>query len=69
MRQKASRGDGVWRESRSGALLRDPWRRLEKSREELRREGLGGEREKQPLESLRTLSHRRNTDLLRDSGA
>lgn len=31
-RQKASWGDGVWRESGSGALLRDSWRCLEKSR-------------------------------------
>lgn len=68
MRQQASGGDGVWRASGSGALRRDLWRRLEKRRAELRREGLG-EGEKQPSESLRTLSHRGNTDLVCDSDA
>lgn len=68
MRQQASGGDGVWRASGSGALRRDLWRRLEKRRAELRREGLG-EGEQQPSESLRTLSHRGNTDLGCDSDA
>lgn len=39
MRQKASGEDGVWRESRSRAVLRDPWRCLEECRAELCRAG------------------------------
>lgn len=42
---------------------------VETSREELRREGRSGEREKRPVESLRTLSRRGNTGPVRDFGA
>lgn len=44
-------------------------RRLEKRRAELQHEGLCGEGEKKPLESVRTLSRHGKTDLVGDSDA